>query len=141
MARDDISSIYQKYAPQIKNNTAIVLSARNGLNANAFYDIFILSGFKKEQLAELFHTSTKTIQRYTQSNANLDVVSSEHALKLIALYQKGTEIFGNIEAFRNWVNKPAYGLGWQIPYDLMQTSGGIELIMEELIRIEYGDLA
>lgn len=134
-------AIYAKYAPQIRGNISIVLNARKGLNASILYDIILLTGFKKEQIATLFNTSAKTITRYTQEGKNLDVVNSEHALKLIALFKKGNEIFGELEAFRRWIMKPAYGLGWEVPAELMETSGGIELIMEELYRIEFGATA
>ncbi len=135
------AAIYAKYDSQIRGNISIVLNARKGLSANVLYDIILLTGFKKEQIATLFNTSAKTITRYTQEGKNLDIVSSEHALKLIALFKKGTEIFGELEAFRRWIQKPAYGLGWQVPSELMETSGGIELIMEELYRIEFGATA
>jgi putative toxin-antitoxin system antitoxin component (TIGR02293 family) len=135
------AAIYAKYAPQIKGNISIVLNARKGLSSNILYDIILLTGFKKEQIATLFNTSAKTITRYTQDGKTLDIVSSEHALKLIALFKKGNEIFGEIEAFRRWIMKPAYGLGWEVPAELMETSGGIELIMEELYRIEFGATA
>ena len=135
------AAIYAKYDSQIRDNISIVFSARKGLSSKVYYDIIMLSGFKKEQIAQLFNTSAKTITRYTQEDKNLDIVSSEHALKIIALFRKGTEIFGELEAFRRWIQKPAYGLGWQVPVELMETSGGIEMVLEELIRIEFGDLA
>jgi putative toxin-antitoxin system antitoxin component (TIGR02293 family) len=57
------------------------------------------------------------------------------------MHTKGQKVFGNPESFRRWLEKPAYGLDEQIPLDLLQTSGGIDLVMEELDRIAYGDLA
>jgi uncharacterized protein (DUF2384 family) len=36
------------------------------------------------------------------------------------------------------VETPSPGLQNRIPKELMQTSTGIDLVMEELIRIEYG---
>lgn len=62
-------------------------------------------------------------------------------LKIMALFQTGESVFGSADAFRRWMDKPAYGLGSQIPFDLLHTSGGIDLIMDEVVRIEYGDLA
>ncbi|MFC0182814.1 putative toxin-antitoxin system antitoxin component, TIGR02293 family [Pseudarcicella hirudinis] len=141
MQVQEAAAIYSKYETQIRDNISIVFNARKGLSTKAFYDIVLLSGFKKEQLAELFHTSLKTINRYYQSEKNLDAASSEQALKIIALFKKGTELFGDLDAFRRWITKPAFGIGWQTPLDLMQTSGGIDLVMEELYRIEYGATA
>ena len=62
-------------------------------------------------------------------------------LKLFSLFKKGEIVFGNSDEFQKWIEKPAYGLGYKIPKELMQTPAGIDLIMDELIRIEYGDLA
>jgi uncharacterized protein (DUF2384 family) len=67
--------------------------------------------------------------------------NSELILKLILLYKKGIEIFGNTESFNNWVSKPSFGLGSIVPYSLLNTTTGIDLIFEELVRIEFGDLA
>ena len=71
----------------------------------------------------------------------LDAALSEKLLKSFALFDKGTSLFGSAEGFHEWLNLPAYGLGNQIPFELMDTITGISLIEEELIRIEYGDLA
>jgi putative toxin-antitoxin system antitoxin component (TIGR02293 family) len=58
-----------------------------------------------------------------------------------ALFEHGTDVFGSVESFRRWLDKPAYGLDNQVPFALLHTSGGMDLIQDELIRIEYGDLA
>lgn len=53
----------------------------------------------------------------------------------------GEAIFGSVATFKNWLNMPAYGLGNQIPYSLLKAIGGIDLIDDELCRIEFGALA
>ena len=65
----------------------------------------------------------------------------EQVLKLLALARRGEDVFGSLPAFRRWLSKPAYGLGGQPPLALLQTSGGIDLVAEEVGRIAYGDLA
>ncbi len=133
--------VYNRYDSQMQDKFNIVLNARNGLSTKAFYDIVMLTGIKKEELAEIFHTTMKTIMRYTQTNKNLDITSSEQALKIISLFKQGNELFGDLQLFRNWLAKPQYGLGRQIPFQLLETSSGIDLISEELSRIEYGATA
>ncbi len=133
--------VYQRYSPSMQDKYNIVLNARNGLSTKAFYDIVMLTGMKKEDLAEIFHTTMKTIMRYTQSNKKLDITTSEQALKIIALFKQGNDLFGNIQSFRNWLAKPQYGLGRQVPLQLLETSSGIDLISDELSRIEYGATA
>lgn len=119
----------------------LVLTALKGVPAALFFQMADVTGYKREQLADLFDTSLKTFQRYEREQRNLNPQDSEKALKIMALFQRGADVFGSAASFRRWMDKPAYGLGSQIPFDLLHTSGGIDLIADELVRIEYGDLA
>ncbi|MCK8494064.1 DUF2384 domain-containing protein [Spirosoma sp. RP8] len=125
----------------VLDRTALVFSALKGVPAIGFFEIADLTGYRREQLAEVFDTSLKTFQRYERENKKLNPQDSEKVLKIRALFQTGESVFGSAAAFRRWMDKPAYGLGNQVPFDLLHTSGGIDLIMDEVIRIEYGDLA
>ena len=59
----------------------------------------------------------------------------------MALYRKGIELFGSTAEFNKWLREPAYGLGKKVPRGLLGTMTGIGLVVDELSRIEYGDLA
>jgi len=62
--------------------------------------------------------------------------------RLIALYDKGKTVFGSAEEFNLWLNDPEIGIGAQVLSSLLlDTTTGVELVMQELIRIEFGDLA
>jgi putative toxin-antitoxin system antitoxin component (TIGR02293 family) len=134
--------LLSKYKNSIKDDYSIVTNSVNGISANTFFDLVIITGLNKNQLAEnIFEISLKTINRYKQEKKKLNPRNSELILKLLALYSKGIEVFGKLESFNNWLMKPAFGIGNKTPFSLMNTSTGIDLIFEELIRIEYGDLA
>jgi putative toxin-antitoxin system antitoxin component (TIGR02293 family) len=126
---------------RIPDRTALVFSALKGVPATNFFQMADLTGYKREQLAEVFDTSLKTFQRYEREQKKLNPQDSEKVLKIMVLFQMGESVFGAADAFRRWMDKPAYGLGNQVPFQLLHTSGGIDLIIDELIRIEYGDLA
>ena len=85
--------------------------------------------------------STKTLDRYKKAEKRLTPSASELMLKLISLYSKGEELFGSQNEFQKWIEEPAYGLGNKVPKTMLQTPAGIDLITDELIRIEHGDLA
>lgn len=138
---EDAEVLFRPYNSLYNTNYNLLINARKGLNTKIFYDILVLSGLEKDRLANIFHISLKTIMRYTQSNKVLDNTTSEQALKIMALFKKGLDVFGDLQGFRNWLSKPQYGLGRQVPYQLMETSLGIDLITEELLRIEYGATA
>ncbi len=125
----------------VPDRIALVFLALKGVPAIRFFEIADLTGYKREQLAEVFDTSLKTFQRYEREKKSLNPQDSEKVLKIMALFQTGESVFGTAASFRRWMDKPAYGLGNQIPFGLLHTSGGIDLVMDEVTRIEYGDLA
>ena len=124
-----------------QDRTTLIFLALKGVPAVRFFEAAELTGYRREQLAEVFDTSLKTFQRYEREQKKLNPQDSEKVLKIMALFQLGESVFGSAAGFRRWMDKPAYGLGNQIPFDLLHTSGGIDLITDEVVRIEYGDLA
>lgn len=123
------------------NPISLLTSSKKGLDAKAAIDFISLSGFNQEQFQETFKTTIKTIQNYDRQELKLDASLSEKLLKSFALFEKGIEVFGFVVDFNNWLHQPAFGLGNQIPFEMMDTITGINLIEEELVRIAYGDLA
>jgi putative toxin-antitoxin system antitoxin component (TIGR02293 family) len=119
----------------------LVEEGASGVPASAVYDLIGLTHLKKEFFAGMLNISSKTLDRYRKVEKRLTPSAGELMLKLFTLYKKGEEIFGSPDEFHKWIEEPAYGLGYKIPKSIMQTSAGIELVMDELIRIEYGDLA
>ncbi|WP_228099106.1 antitoxin Xre/MbcA/ParS toxin-binding domain-containing protein [Pedobacter sp. MC2016-24] len=135
------AALIAPYQSLYGNAISVLTNSKNGLAAKAALDFLNLSGFSKEEFQDTFKTNVKTIQNYVSSSSKLDAALSEKLLKSFSLFDKGISIFGSAKVFHQWLNTPAYGLGNQTPFDLMDTITGISLIEEELIRIEYGDLA
>ncbi|MBO0935956.1 DUF2384 domain-containing protein [Fibrella sp. HMF5335] len=125
----------------VQDRNRLVLAALQGIPALLFFNVADQTGYRREQVADVFDTSLKTFQRYEREHRNLNPQDSEKVLKMQALFSRGAEVFGSSEAFRRWMDKPAFGLGNQVPFSLLRTSGGIDLIMDELVRIDFGDLA
>lgn len=130
-----------RYNVMYDNPVSLLSNSKKGLSAKAALDFISVSGFTYNEFQETFKTTVKTIQNYSVQNLKLDASLSEKLLKAFALFKKGIEVFGSASAFHQWLNTAAYGLGNQVPFTLMDTFTGISLIEEELIRIEYGDLA
>jgi putative toxin-antitoxin system antitoxin component (TIGR02293 family) len=130
-----------KYHVQSENNFALVNRAQSGISVSAFFDLLEISELTGSELSSLLNVSYKTMQRYQKEDKKLSALNSEQILKMIVLYQKAEEVFGDLSSFNRWLRKPALGLGGQEPLQFMQTPGGIDLIREELLRIEFGALA
>lgn len=129
------------YQSMYANPVSLLTNSKKGLSAKAALDFISISGFTYDEFQETFKTTVKTIQNYATQDLKLDASLSEKVLKSFALFKKGIEVFGSASAFHQWLNTVAYGLGNQIPFTLMDTFTGISLIEEELVRIEFGDLA
>jgi putative toxin-antitoxin system antitoxin component (TIGR02293 family) len=134
-------SVLKDYEKHLDDRVWLVEEGAAGVPASAVYDLIGLTHLSKEFFANMLNISSKTLDRYRQAEKKLNPASSEMMLKLFSLYKKGEETFGNIDEFQKWIEKPAYGLGYKVPKTLIQTPGGIDLVIDELIRIEYGDLA
>ncbi len=134
----EVSYIHQ---PKYTDAISLLNSSKKGLDAKSALDFLSLSGFTQDEFQETFKTTVKTIQNHVNRDLKLDASLSEKLLKSFALFDTGIEVFGSAQAFHQWLNVPAYGLGNRLPFDIMDTITGIQLIEEELIRIQFGDLA
>lgn len=130
-----------RYNVPLANPFDLFIRAKSGLPTSVFYDLLNLTGLTQPELASLLDVSAKTINRYHQEGKKLNALNSEQALKMIRLYQKGVEVFGSLGSFNSWLRKPSFGLGEELPLHFMETSGGIDLIYDELTSIEFGSLA
>lgn len=136
----DFEGVYNRQ-PKYTDAISLLNRSKSGLDAKTALDFLSLSGFTQDEFQETFKTTVKTIQNHVSRDLKLDAALSEKLLKSFALFDTGIEIFGSGQAFHQWLNTPAYGLGNRLPFDIMDTITGIQLIEEELIRIQFGDLA
>jgi putative toxin-antitoxin system antitoxin component (TIGR02293 family) len=131
-------SAYQKL---YKSDVLLIASAKAGISSHAISDIMEISGKPIAKIASLLYVTPRTIRNYQNHNKSLPVLQSEQLLKLYALYDKGIEVFGSTDAFTRWLAKPSFGLAGDIPDNLLLTSTGTKMVMDELSRIQYGDFA
>lgn len=125
----------------VADSFALVMEARLGVPAKTAFDVATLLQLQANELADLLHTTTKNLRAYRDGKKCLGPAASEQVLKLLSLASQGAEVFGTLTAFRRWLDKPAYGLDNQPPLALLVTSGGIDLVADEVDRIAHGDLA
>ena len=134
-------SVLRHYEKHLDDKFWMVEEAASGVPASVLFDLIDLTHLDKKFFAGMLNLSTKTLDRYRVNGKQLNPSSGEMILKLYSLVKKGEEIFGTADEFGKWIEKPAYGLGFKVPKELMKSTAGVDLVMEELIRIEYGDLA
>jgi putative toxin-antitoxin system antitoxin component (TIGR02293 family) len=111
--------------------------ARNGVSKKSLINLAKHISLTLQELASIMHISERTLQRY-EPTALIKTEYAEKAIELARLYERGTEVFGTMENFNDWMKTPNYTLNGEAPLSLLDTSIGFELILQTLGRIEYG---
>lgn len=133
--------IYKNYITDDEEKLLIVQESSAGVYATSFDSVVALSGLKNDDIAALLNISGKTYSRYKSSRQRFDPAQSELLLKLKTMFLLGNDVFGNNILFRRWLEAPSYGLGGLIPFQIIKTSTGIDMVMNELTNIAHGNLA
>lgn len=137
----EVNDLIGHYNILNKSQKNIVQKSLEGLNSSAVEDFISISDSSVHFVSDVLDITTKTLHKYLKENTKLTRTQSEKILKLIKLYEVGLEVFGNIKAFNEWLDKPAYGLNNLVPRKIIMLSTGIDLVQDDLMRIAYGDFA
>jgi putative toxin-antitoxin system antitoxin component (TIGR02293 family) len=111
--------------------------AKKGVKPDLFYSFAEAIKVSNKELAGMLNLSARTLSNYQQIHKSLEPVQGEHLLKLIALYNKGIDLFSSIDEFNHWLNKPFWNAE-EKPADWLITPGGVDLVVQELDRLAYG---
>ena len=57
------------------------------------------------------------------------------------LMTKGAEVFGSPDNFKRWFAAPNIALGGMAPNEIVNLKNGLQMVMDELGRIEHGVFA
>lgn len=119
----------------------LVKLSRKGIAFSLFDEIVSSSSYTIKQWSIFLHLTERTIQRYKKENRNFESLQSERIIEIAKLQLKGKEVFGSKEYFEEWMNSKIIALGNIRPIELLDSSFGIDMLMDELGRIEHGVLA
>ncbi|MBF0352334.1 MAG: DUF2384 domain-containing protein [SAR324 cluster bacterium] len=92
------------------------------------------------ELIQYLHVSERTLQRYSPDKL-LSSAISDHLLQIAKVYSRSLEVFEDAEDASMWLKQVNISLGNVPPMDLVDTISGIEMVLDELTRIEYGVFA
>jgi putative toxin-antitoxin system antitoxin component (TIGR02293 family) len=124
----------------VKNENDFISVIRAGIPKQAMNHLMEIADLTLTEMAAITHTSDRTLRRYS-AHERLSQEQSERMIELAKLYGRGEEVFGNMERFRNWMDTILLPFGNKKPKAFLDTSMGIQMIMDELGRIEHGVLA
>jgi putative toxin-antitoxin system antitoxin component (TIGR02293 family) len=90
-----------------------------------------------QEMAPLLSVNLRTIQRYNTERVFSRSVS-ERILRIALVVSRGEEIFGSVEQFNTWLKEPNKAVADKKPLDLLVSDFGIDMVLDELGRIEHG---
>lgn len=94
-------------------------------------------GLSTEELAKYLHLSPRTLQRYDDAKI-LSADSSDRLIQIAKVYAKALEVFEDEFLAITWLKSPSIALGNKTPREHLDSFSGIEIVLNELNRIEYG---
>jgi putative toxin-antitoxin system antitoxin component (TIGR02293 family) len=116
----------------------MVAAVRRGLSYTAVSRVAEALHISTGQLAEYLPVTERTLQRYQKEKQKLDRDLSDHLLQIARVFARCQEVMEDAERARRWLQTPSIPLGNVPPISLLDTYTGVEMVMDELGRIEHG---
>ena len=111
--------------------------SRKGVPKAALLHLAKGMGSSLGKMAELLPVTERTLQRHSPES-HLNRVVSETVLHLAEVVARGAEVFEDKDRFVAWLALPNSALGGATPRDLLKSRFGIEMVLDELGRMEHG---
>ncbi len=108
-----------------------------GLTKQTIIDLAKLFYISQKQIISLLPISSRTFQRYTPEQ-HLNINISEQIIYITDVFIKGLKVFEDKQKFLLWLDTPSLVFSYKKPFSLLTSRFGIDLISEELSRIEHG---
>ncbi len=128
---------YQTYFESPVNRLSVI---KGGLSSSSLKDLLEISGSTRLDIARKLDITEPTLRKHLSNVKELSTSLSEHVLFLLELYDKGIDTFGSVQEFKNWLPQHNIGIDAK-PNDLLDSITGINMVMNELHRIDHGILA
>ena len=107
----------------------------------------IREGVKKTEWKQLIHFTDSTEKEFEhilpasissmQKKTVYGKETSERIYELARLFGLGYDVFDSKEDFKKWLMSPLKTLGNKIPFELLDSSFGFEMVESEIVRIQY----
>lgn len=109
-----------------------------GISSSVFLKILSNTLLSDAEWAELLHIDKRTFNRYKNEKKVFKPIYSDRILEIVDSILLGLDVFDSEELFYEWLYTKSFALSDQSPFQLLGTSYGKQLVMDELHRIEHG---
>ncbi|HET8734956.1 MAG TPA: antitoxin Xre/MbcA/ParS toxin-binding domain-containing protein [Pricia sp.] len=119
----------------------MIAMVREGISYSDFLSFFRNEPFTDQEWAKYLGISVRTLDRYRTGQKSFPAKQSERILEIKRLLNYGENVFGDGDDFMDWMKTRSIPMGGVIPKEVLDTSIGINMVHDQLGRIEHGILA
>ncbi len=131
-----ISTVEESYVSMPRVNR--IQAAVSDYSYKKFQTVASKIPFTLNEWANILHLSERTLQRYAKDNKNFEGIYVDRILQIEKMVKLGLEVFSNAQALYQWLKKPKHILGEHIDFEALYHTEGINVINDQLGRIQQG---
>lgn len=94
-----------------------------------------------DRIAFWLNMNVKTYRNHRDKAIPLKPDTREHMIMLLTVASHGIRVFGDSEAFGEWLETEQFHFDQQKPASLLNTNSAVRLLDDRLTGMEYGDNA
>lgn len=137
MEPSHVEQILGLKAKTIRTPLDLVKLGGEGLSKGAVSRLAKHLSIGLQEMAPLLCVNLRTIQRYNTERIFSRTIS-ERILRIALVVARGEAVFGDSGQFRTWLKEPNRAMADKRPLDLLVSDFGIDMILDQLGRIEHG---
>jgi putative toxin-antitoxin system antitoxin component (TIGR02293 family) len=123
------------------NKLRLYEAAVEGIPKRIFLLLLEKQPFTLREFGELLSWKVSDIELVKEKKTRVEKMRTEKMIELAEVLAKGNDVFGDEKKLLHWLKTPNIALGKRRPFDLIKTSYGKDLVIDELIKIEHGVFA
>ncbi len=120
--------------PSTERMLRIIDASKKGVSATQLKNLLQEIGLNLKELSDILPVSYSSLSKKKVFSPEV----SERIYALTILYRLGIDVFSDKDIFTGWLRKPNQAIGGSIPFDLLGSNLGMDIVRDELLRIEHG---
>lgn len=92
----------------------------------------------QKEWSNILHLSERTLQRYAKDNSSFEGIYTDRILHIEELIKTGLETFIDGDAFYRWLKREKNVLGELLNFESLYSTRGIQSLIDQLGRIQWG---
>ncbi len=124
--------------PVTEYRTVRAIPTLKDFTFNEFKKIADKAPFSLAEWAAILHLSERTLQRYAKNDGVFATMNAERILQIAKVLDQGKITFGSVDNFYNWLKDEPRSQEGNLSLNSLNTYDGIEKVLTQLGRIQYG---